>query len=89
MDAYRTQSEDTTRQVERMMFDHYARLAPWEKIRIIEDLNRTADGAAIVGIRKRHPDANDDEVRLRLAALKYGRDLTLKFMGWDPHVEGW
>jgi hypothetical protein len=89
MDGYRTQSPDTTREAEQVLFQYYATLKPWQKIQIIEDLNRTAEGAAVVGIRKRYPDADEREVRIRLAALKYGRELTVKFLGWDPNVEGW
>ena len=89
MDGYQTQSPDTSREIARLLFEHYARLEAWEKIRIIEDLNRTADEAAMVGIRERHPDATEREVKLRLAALKYGRDLMMQAFGWDPEVEGW
>lgn len=89
MDGYRTQSPDTSREAERLQFEHYARLEPWEKMRIVEELTRTAEGVAEVGIRERYPDANDEEVRLRLASLKYGRDLMVKFFGWDPDVKGW
>jgi hypothetical protein len=42
-----------------------------------------------VGIRERHPTASERELRLRLAALKYGRDLMVRACGWDPDVEGW
>jgi hypothetical protein len=89
MDGYRTQSPNMSREAEQVLFRYYATLEPWEKMRIIEEMNRTADDAAIVGIRSRHPYADDQEIRHRLAALKYGRDLTVKFLGWDPHVGGW
>ncbi len=89
MDGYRSQSPDMSPEVDRRLFEYYARLRPWEKMRIIDDMNRTADGLAIVGIRRRHPNADENEVRLRLAALKYGGEITRKFLGWDPDVEGW
>ena len=89
MDGYRSQSPDTSPEVDRRIFERYSRLAPWEKVRIMDDLRRTADGLAIVGIRRRHPNADEKEIRLRLAALKYGAEITRKFLGWDPDVEGW
>jgi hypothetical protein len=43
----------------------------------------------VAGVRLRHPDASDDEVRLRVLALRLGRDLMLEVYGWDPSIEGW
>ncbi len=72
-----------------MLLEHYRRLEVHEKVAIMMDLARLADDAALVGIRERHPAASEREQRLRLAALKYGRDLMVKAFGWDPLVEGW
>ena len=87
--GYRTQSPDTSREAEEIQFEAYRRMSFAEKLAIIDDLNRTAEGLARVGIRERHPDATEDEIRKRLAALRYGREFTIKWLGWDPDVEGW
>jgi hypothetical protein len=58
-------------------------------VAIVLDLTRLADEAALEGIRLRHPDASEREQKLRLFALKHGRDLALAAYGWDPLVEGW
>ena len=88
-DGYRTQSPDTSRWADELQFDGYSRMESWEKVEIIQDLIRTADGLAILGIRERHPESSEEEVGLHLAALKYGRDLMVEFFGWDPEVRGW
>jgi len=75
--------------VEALLFEHYRGLPVHEKVRIAMDLTRQADEIALVGIRERHPNSSDREQRLRLAALKYGRELMVKAFGWDPDVEGW
>jgi hypothetical protein len=89
MDGYRTQSPDTSREAEELQFEAYRRMSFAEKLAVIDDLNRTADGLARAGIRERHPNATDEEIRKRLAALWYGREFTVKWLGWDPNVEGW
>jgi hypothetical protein len=52
-------------------------------------LCRAAESLAIEGIRHRHPRASEREIRLRLAALRYGEDTMRRVFGWDPSVEGW
>jgi hypothetical protein len=82
-------TEDTSPEAQAILVEHYRRLEVHERVAIMMDLTRLADGAALMGIRERHPDASEHEQRLRLAALKYGRDLMVAAYGWDPHVEGW
>ena len=71
------------------MFDHYRRLAPHEKVRIMCDLGELVEYSARRGIRERHPSAGERDVRMRLFALRYGADLAREVWGWDPRVEGW
>ena len=52
-------------------------------------LSRLAKEFALAGIRLRHPNATEDEVRLRLAALMLGAELCRKVYGWDPDKEGY
>ena len=89
MSEYRTQSPDTSREAEELQFEGYRRMEPWQRLAIIGDLNRMVEGLARVGIRERHPDSTEEEVKLRLAALRYGREFTIQWFGWDPDVEGW
>lgn len=82
-------SPDTSLAAESVLIEHYRGLEVHERIAIAMDLTRMADEIALEGIRERHPDATEREQKLRLAALKYGRELVLKAFGWDPLVEGW
>ncbi len=86
---FRPLSADTSPEAEAILVEHYRRLEVHEKVAIMMDLARLADDAALVGIRERYPQASQREQRLRLAALKYGRDLMVSAFGWDPLVEGW
>jgi hypothetical protein len=82
-------SADTSAEAEHLMFEHYGRLAPHEKIRIMCELGDLVEHSALRGIRERHPGADEHEVRLRLFALRHGADLARRVFGWDPEVEGW
>ena len=84
-----TQSPDTSPEIEALQVARWRAMEPWEKIAIVRSLNRLVDGAAVAGIRERHPEADAREVRMRLAALRYGRDFTADVLGWDPDVQGW
>jgi hypothetical protein len=86
---YRPQSPDTSVAADRILFEHYRELGLEGRVALVFELNRRADEAALVGIRERHPDADDQELRLRLAALKYPRELMIRAFGWDPVERGY
>ncbi len=52
------------------------------------DCNAASDAMAMAGLRSRHPQASEEELRLRLAALRLGRDLMVRAFGWDPEALG-
>jgi len=51
-------------------------------------LIRAAREMAMVGLRRRYPEAPAEELRLRLAALVLDADTVRKAYGWDPTREG-
>jgi hypothetical protein len=66
--------EDTSPEMRRRYFEHLRRLTPAERGAILDRLTRGARELAEAGIRRRHPRADDAEVRIRLATLLYGRE---------------
>ena len=88
-DGYVTQSPDTSREVETRLVERWRALTPAERLAMMSDLQRSTDLFAVSGIQLRHPAATEREVRLRLAALKYGREFVLQQFGWDPDQHGW
>lgn len=54
------------------------------KLEIVEDANRTARLLALSGLRHRHPEANEEELHLRLFHLVLGTDLATKAYGPLP-----
>lgn len=86
----RTQSADTDPATEAIQIEGYRRMAPAEKMRIVEDLNRAVRELAAAGIRSRHGrNLPERELRLRLAALWLDRDTMIRAFGWDPETEGY
>lgn len=86
----RTLSADTDPAAEAIQIEGYRRMAPAEKLRIVEDLNRTVRELAAARIRARYgPDLPERELRLRLAALWLDRETMIRVFAWDPETEGY
>jgi hypothetical protein len=73
--GYRTQSPDTSYWAERLLFDHWRGLAPREKAEIVSALCRMTHRLSLIGLRQRHPHADEEELELRAAAQRLGRDV--------------
>ncbi|MCC2668246.1 MAG: hypothetical protein K0Q72_717 [Armatimonadetes bacterium] len=83
------QLNDTDPQVEAMLIEAYRRMAPSEKLASVQAGNRAVQKLQSADIRRRHPDADERELQLRLASRWIPRELMLKAFGWDPDVEGY
>lgn len=82
-------STDTSDEVSAMLVQRWRSMSVVEKFQAVAAANRDCALLAEAGVRHRYPEANEEEVRLRVAALHLGRDLSVAVYGWDPHVEGW
>ncbi len=59
-------------------------LAPERRLEAAMGLSRSVRALAEAGIRERHPDATDEEVRTRLTVRLYGRAAAEKLFGAVP-----
>jgi hypothetical protein len=84
-----TQSRDTTPDAERIQLEAWRLMTPAQKLRVVSELVRASEELARAGIRERHPDADEREVELRLAALRLDRSTMIRLFGWDPGIEGY
>ena len=57
---------------------------PHERLEAAMGLSRAVRALAEAGIRSRHPDADDAEVRVRLVVRLYGRPVATKLFGALP-----
>ena len=69
---------DTHPQVEELQIRLLREVPVWRKLEMFAELNAAARLLALSGLRKRHPDADQDELRFRLAVLLYGEELAEK-----------
>ena len=80
---------DTDPEAERILIE-LARVTPaWMKGEQIVAAIRTDRELAMAGLRQRYPDAGEEELHRRLAALVLDRDIVMRVYGWDPEVEGY
>jgi hypothetical protein len=82
-------SADTAPEVLERQIARWRCMSPAEKLDAVAAANSACDVLASAGVRRRHPDATEAEVRRRVIALRIGRDLSVAAYGWDPDVEGW
>ena len=85
----RTQSSDTSLEAEAVLIRLARESPPWRKLEIALSMSKTVRQAALAGIRSRHPEASEEEVRKRLSALLLPREAVLAIHGWDPAKEGY
>jgi hypothetical protein len=85
----KTQSSDTSPQIERIIIEHYRRLSAAEKFKIVDDLTRAAISLTMSGVRNQHPASGEHEFRLRTASRWLDAELMRRAYGWDPDVEGY
>jgi predicted RNase H-like HicB family nuclease len=72
-----------------LVLEDQDRLTSCEKLKLVGLLNRAETERQKEEIRGRYGDIPDEEMRLRLGALRLGRETMIKVFGWDPDVHGW
>ena len=75
---------DTAPEVETILFKMWRETPTWRKLELLEGLNRTARQLALAGLRQRHPNASEKELRHRLAILILGEELATQVYGAVP-----
>lgn len=80
---------DTDPETERVLIELVRATPDGKKIQQIFDSIETTRAFAMAGLRSRYPQASDEELKKRLAALVFDRETVIKVYGWDPGVEGY
>jgi hypothetical protein len=82
-------TDDTSPEALRLLVERYRAMPPWQKIRIVQELNRRTTELALANIRARHPDASERELQFRLASRRMDPELLRQHFGWDVRVKGY
>jgi hypothetical protein len=72
---------DGERWAEELQFAHWRRLSLSEKAGIVSDLCRAAHRVSIAGLKLRHPAAGEEELELRAACMRLGRETVENVIG--------
>ena len=59
-------------------------MTPADRLARMFELCEFQESLQTAGVRAMYPDATDEEVFLRVAARRLGRDLMVKVYNWDP-----
>jgi len=80
---------DTSPEAEKVLIELYRRMPAWQKLRQVSELTRAVQELALCDIRRRHPQADEREQKLRLASRWLRAETMRKVYGWDPEKEGY
>lgn len=79
--TWREMNMDTTPEAEAILFKLWREMPAWRKVKMMEDLNRTARQLTIAGIHRRHPNASPEEIKRRYASIILGEELATQVYG--------
>jgi len=79
--GYRTQSEDTSYEVEQMLFERWRSMDPAEKAALVGAASVALQDLTMAGLEQRLPAASRRELELRALALMYGKEIVRDLLG--------
>ena len=75
---------DTHSEIARRIIEGYRRMTPAQRIERMQQMTLAVQELALAGLRRRHPDASERELELRLASLRLGAETMRKVFQWEP-----
>jgi hypothetical protein len=81
--------KDTSEAAERILINGYRSMPAWRKMRQVATLTQTIQRLALTRLRVQYGEMNEEEERLRLAALWLPRETMKRLFGWDPEKRGY
>lgn len=76
-------------EIQKILIDGYRKITPQQKIKRVNELNKSIQQLALARIRRQYGEISERERRLRLASLWLDREIMIKVFGWDPKVKGY
>lgn len=80
---------DTSTHAEEALVELLRTTPVWRRLKMVEDLNESLRVLATADLRRCYPEADEKELRRRLAARLLEREEVIAAYGWDPEVEGY
>src|SRR5690606_14951036 len=82
--TWREMNRDTSPEAEAILFQLWREAPAWRKLQLMVCLNRSARQLALLGLRRRFPEASEAELQRRLASLLLGEELAARVYGPLP-----
>jgi hypothetical protein len=77
-------SPDTTAEAQQVQFELLRRMPAWKRFALTCELIQAARKLVLVDLRRRFPQAGEEELRRRLIARLLTRDEVISAFGFDP-----
>jgi hypothetical protein len=74
---------DTSAEAERELVELVRRAPVWKRVALAASLCDATRALALADLRRRHPEASDEELRRRLAFRLLSEDEVKRAYGWD------
>jgi hypothetical protein len=84
-----TEPNDTDPRIEAVLVAGYRAMSASQKFARVTALTRAVQELALLDIRRRHPEADQREVALRLASRWIDADLMKRAFDWDVRAAGY
>ena len=81
--------EDSYSAAERARIEMVRRMPIWKRAERWDALTRGRRELILAVLRTRYPQADEQELRKRLAARLLPREIVIRMFGWDPEKEGY
>jgi hypothetical protein len=75
----RTMSPDTSPVFEKVWIERMRQMPGWRRLQLASRLSASARALCRAGLRERHPEATEDELRRMFAEVHLGKELADKF----------
>ena len=81
-------SPDTTPEAQQVLFELARRTPVWKRLQLTCELVQTTRLLMLADLRRRFPEACEEELRRRLIARVLTREEVVRAFGFDPVEEG-
>lgn len=82
-------SPDTTPEAQQVLFELTRRTPVWKRLRLACELTQATRELMLADLRRRFPDACEEELRRRFIARVLTREEVIRAYGFDPTEEGY
>ncbi len=83
------QQDDAGPEAERELIEMLRRTPTWKRAEQLAGLIHARNVLILSDLRRRHPEADAEELRKRLAARLLPREHVIRLFNWDPETEGY